>query len=994
MASSTSPLTQQSGLLLWPAIAKLARWRFKQMWRFLFVTWLGMLAMVVLVCAGPLFEHVSTSASVRSLITSAPDGGYITAAAISTHPTQEQLQQIEQVLNRTLQQGMLGSYLHTAPQVIVQTPPLDMITNGKTTPAAFDLVGYDNTQAAQHTTILQGRLPQVTTNGVVEIALSQEAAANLGLHVGSTLQGRFPVAVGSQVWKLQVVGIVAPKVARDAFWAMADPFSKSSVSLASRYYFKHDGALSYNVLTASQALEPKIAVMQAVFSGGTFTNTFVFFLRYPFDVGRLDANDIPALSQQTTDIDNQIQSAVLHNTPAGGLANINVFGTLFTELEFSSLHGTFGQIAVIFLLLITLALVLFLVSLMSGVLVEWQAAVIATLRSRGATRRHIFGAFTVQGIILGVAALLAGPLLAILLVRTMAQALLSPDNQAVINVITAHPISAALDVKWYALGAVGVALAVLMLSLNRATKMDIVSFRREAARPRHVPFWRRFYLDLFLVVVLLAGYIVYTYIWSLLIQSSVRIDPALYNVLTSVGFFAAPLVVAAVLMLFLRLFPSIVRVATFLVAKRRSAPAVLALAQMERTPRQAARVIVLLALAISSACFLFTLTASQQQRNVDLATFATQGADFSGSLPSSDASKTFSQLMTSYSGLSGVQSVTLGFQDAIQLSSQQDASGQGSLTVDAVDANTYARTVTWPTSYSSAPLSDLTAQLASRRADGIARNVVYALVDLATWQRLHLTPGEQFALPANSSQTSHINYIALAQINYVPGVYDTPTLAWSGMGLIVDYQNYTAVKAGATGKAVSSFVPNYIWLRTKEDTASLTNVRNALPGLNDRNQTFATTQTDPNYLGIVGVLYLGVAAALVLALIGALLLSWLNASNRLTNFAVARALGMEPRQIAAVLLWEQVFVYILALLLGLVLGAILTIFVGPTVGALPVGSGLDIGFNVPPIQLVIPYAQILPVLGVVTLICLAALLLMARIVSRPSLGQTLRLNED
>src|SRR5262249_15706024 len=149
--------------------------------------------------------------------------------------------------------------------------------------------------------------------------------------------------------------------------------------------------------------------------------------------------------------------------------------------------------------------------------------------------------------------------LAILLVRILAQALLSPDNQSVISVITAHPVSVALGVKWYALGAVGVAVAVLMLSLYRATKMDIVSFRRESARPRRVPFWRRFYLDLFSGVVLLVGYGIYTYMWSTLIQSSVRIAPVLYLVLTAVGFFAVPLIVAAVLMLFLRLFPWLVR---------------------------------------------------------------------------------------------------------------------------------------------------------------------------------------------------------------------------------------------------------------------------------------------------------------------------------------------------------------------------------------------------------------------------------------------------
>ena len=285
-------------------------------------------------------------------------------------------------------------------------------------------------------------------------------------------------------------------------------------------------------------------------------------------------------------------------------------------------------------------------------------------------------------------------------------------------------------------------------------------------------------------------------------------------------------------------------------------------------------------------------------------------------------------------------------------------------------------------------------QLAAHRSDGIARNVVYALVDLATWQRLHLTQGAQFTLPADSSRTSHVNYIALAQINYVPGVYDTPTLAWSGMGLVVDYQNYIAVKARATGAPASSLAPNYIWLRTNDDAASLAQLRSELPNLNDRNQVISTIQNDPNYLGIIGVLYIGVATALVLALIGTLILSWLNASNRLTNFAVARALGMAPRQIASVLLWEQGFLYALSLLLGLGLGILLTVFVAPIVGTLPAGEGLDIGFNVPAIQVVIPYTQLLLVLGTLALTCLVALLLMASIVSRPSLSQTLRLNED
>ena len=72
--------------------------------------------------------------------------------------------------------------------------------------------------------------------------------------------------------------------------------------------------------------------------------------------------------------------------------------------------------------------------------------------------------------------------------------------------------------------------------------------------------------------------------------------------LQGLAFLAPPLLVAAVLMLFLRVFPLILRLATKLAAKKRSASAVLAFAQMERAPRPAARIVILLALAIASSC--------------------------------------------------------------------------------------------------------------------------------------------------------------------------------------------------------------------------------------------------------------------------------------------------------------------------------------------------------------------------------------------------------
>ena len=150
-------------------------------------------------------------------------------------------------------------------------------------------------------------------------------------------------------------------------------------------------------------------------------------------------------------------------------------------------------------------------------------------------------------------------------------------------------------------------------------------------------------------------------------------------------------------------------------------------------------------------------------------------------------------------------------------------------------------------------------------------------------------------------------------------------------------------------------------------------------------------QGDPLHINVIGALGSGVATALLLALVGTLFSAWLNASGRLTNFAVLRALGMAPRQIAAVLLWEIGSICAAALVLGVGLGCILIPLAGQVFFITDFVGGINPGA---PAQLAIPVLQLACTLAAIVSICVITLVLMARLVSRPSLSQTLRLNED
>lgn len=108
-------------------------------------------------------------------------------------------------------------------------------------------------------------------------------------------------------------------------------------------------------------------------------------------------------------------------------------------------------------------------------------------------------------------------------------------------------------------------------------------------------------------------------------------------------------------------------------------------------------------------------------------------------------------------------------------------------------------------------------------------------------------------------------------------------------------------------------------------------------------------------------------------------------------------------QIASILTWEQSIIYITALLLGIFFGALLSLLALPVLiftSAASSGAGSDISSgvffvvqNVPPIQVIIPISLAI-VLGVLIAICIVALGMMIRVVSQPSIGSTLRLNED
>ncbi len=1013
MTHAPLALQQRRTQRLLPSVVTLACWRARQTWRLLMLTGAGMLAGVILICSVPLLSQVALTAGLRNTLTVAPVDSELVLSSqpilISTQIFAGDKQQLN-----TFMRAHLGSYLKQESQFHIDTPRWQITSPSIGVGSFVGLAGADFPQATPHVKVLQGRLPAPSANQL-EIAITPVSAFSLKLTVGSTITVSFdivPVTADGTVLPpisltlpIQIAGIIAPTGA-DHYWHGED-FNPAPDGGGALYPGLMSNDTFLNVMTQTAAAHGGTALLLGNSNGSfSFNPTFIEWY-FSLDATQVTVTNLGDLLAGLNTVQVKINEQY-GSTPT--LSDTTVNGTIYPSNGAPSPLTRFFnrskvvQIPVIILAAQALALVLLFVSLLATILIERQETVIALLRSRGASRRQILGAFAVQSLGLGLVAALAGPPLALLAVLLIGHLTLTPSNQNALNFLTANPLQAALGVFWLAVITAAGIVAALVLSIWGATRRDVLTIRREAARSTRSPLWLRLRLDLVAALMALAAYGI-----SLYLTRSGAIDASSNQVIALPLSLVGPLflLVAAILVV-LRLFPRLLRFFARRAARRPGAPPLLALAQMSRAPQQSLRVILLLSLAAAFAFFTLVFQATEAQQ-IRSAAAQQVGADFSGALPRPpNVTPTPAQWEALYRKLSGVTAVSAG-------TTVDTVSAGGAMTVPmeirAVDTRSFAQAATWTSDDARQPLASLLAQISSAGALRQARQAVPAIVDAVAWKALQLSPGAQFNV-AMQGLPNGVAFVAIAEVQHIPTVNDSLETSGTNQyttpgGIIVDYERLAQVYGTLVGDP-SALAATYLWLRTSSDQTALSQVRAALSAgqfqldnVLDRRALIEMMQQDPLYVAINSILLLGVSITLLLALVGALLVSWLTTSARLTNFAVLRALGSVPRQIASVLRWEQGLVYGAASVLGITFGVLLVLSVVPgLVFTNPAPPGTVISeaeFSV--IQHVLPVQIVLPpslgaALAVLIALCTLALALMTRAAATLSLSQTLRLNED
>jgi FtsX-like permease family protein len=147
--------------------------------------------------------------------------------------------------------------------------------------------------------------------------------------------------------------------------------------------------------------------------------------------------------------------------------------------------------------------------------------------------------------------------------------------------------------------------------------------------------------------------------------------------------------------------------------------------------------------------------------------------------------------------------------------------------------------------------------------------------------------------------------------------------------------------------------------------------------------------SDPVSLGIIGALALGALAALAFASIGFLVSATVTSSERVTEFAILRALGLSVRELSAWVSLENAFLLVFGLLAGSVLGIILAWLVLPFATLTATGEAV-----VPAPSIVVPWQAMAPLYGAAIVLFVATVAIVTRQVRRAGISSVLRSGEE
>ncbi len=620
-----------------------------------------------------------------------------------------------------------------------------------------------------------------------------------------------------------------------------------------------------------------------------------------------------------------------------------------------------------------LAAFLFMVSRQ---MLDMERNEISVFQSRGASRGQIIAVYLLQSAVLVAIAILPGVLLGMLICRIIG------SSNAFLEFVQRTGLPVKLDGRVLAVvGAAAVfSVAAMVLPAFRFAKVGIVESKRAKNRKSGRPWWQTACVDLLLLGASVYGLYQFRGQENYLAQQvmdGAGLDPLLY--------ICSSLFMVGAGLLFVRLFPWLIRLIFWLGKRWWSPSAYASFLRILRTRDNQGFIMVFLVLTVAMGIF-SAQTARTINANAEEQLRYSMGADvvmqdvwhgehYGGTVSYTEPNS------EKYRLLEGVKSSTKVLVDP-EVTLTVGSGTVRNVTLMGIHTKEFGQTAWFKESLMEIHWYDY--------LNAMSQNPRALLVSSNLRDRNGLRVGD--VLSFTNGDGMMFWGVIYGFVDYWPA-YTPSSLVLGSDGAYHRQTNSLIVANLAQLQASWGMRPYELWLDVEDSTGFLydyiveNNVR--LWKFEDFSAELVSMKNDPVFQGTNGVLTVGFVVVLILCAAGFLIYWILSIQSRTLQFGIFRAMGMRMGEVLSMLVTEQIFISGLAIAAGAAVGKLASRLYIPLIQT--VYSAADRAI---PLEIISDPSDDLRLTVVIGLMIAVCMVILSVLISRIRISQALKLGED
>ncbi len=823
-------------------------------------------------------------------------------------------------------------------------------TNYRDENRSLDYVSFGTTENIfEQVELVEGVYPapaDPSPESYVDVMIHEEFASEFGIQLGEYYQGynwRLDPDDPMQITMIRIAGIWRPLDEDDEYWFYRPNVFEDILLINEETY--------RNRLAPYTEHEVNLAVWYIV-TDGSGVNT-----------SRVD--ELIRRHKDTEKIADQYLSGTY--IQASPVEELRPYQRIVTVLTLT---------LTVFSLPIVILFMIFLVMLV-GLVVDGQRNETAVLRSRGTSPFQVVGLTTVEGVIMGVIALVVGGLLALLFTQLIGASRSFMDFRWGHHFIVSVPPTIGSTIVL----AIVFTILIRVIPTIGAARHTIISYKMDQSRLLRRPWWQRLGVDVLLLV--LIGYFYYQIIQQ---GGLIDVEGGLRNIEDAYDqplvFLLPPLTIFALTLFLLRFLAPMLRAMAWLIQWSNSVGLLIVTRQLERSPGAYYLPLILLvstiSLGIYTASFARTidryLYEQQYYRvsaDVSVRVFSQNPSALPGGGGGNDAPPAYMHI-SEFTSMPHVLGATRIGEYAAKA---RLTSGSVEGRFVGVDRADLGPVIFWRSDFADIRLGYLTNALALQ-PDSV-------LVSREFMENRALDIGDLLELDLRSGgEVFKINLQIVGELNYFPRWYPEKDGA-----LFVGNLDYLFEQAQIelAHRVIMRVGPDFDQRKFSRAVFD----RGAAGVLVDEPiSRIDREQSRPERQGLFGLLSIGFITSSLATMIGFLLYTIFSYQRRYVELGILRAIGLSQSSMIVSVAWELGLLIIMGLALGLGIGLLVSVLYIPYMQFVSSLEGV-----VPPYVVTMAWTEIAQIIALFLATFLLIMLILLVILRRMRIFQAVKLGE-